>query len=213
MTEPYVVVVPRSLGDANFIDILRAAGCIVQEPEMDTATREALAFQSEVAKRHLPEPDEEAPVADDIKELWEHWLTLFWDGKGRKPTLLPERRRLLRARRRRWSVEELKAVMDFVSKSPFHMGQNDANKRYTDLKHIMSNDVKVEQKLSLIDEGKSSQSADKVTDIRLNLQKLAAKMRSGTATLADRQELGKLAKQLPQGEMFDWRTGDFQSGE
>lgn len=150
---------------------------------------------------------------NDIDELWSYYIDTFHSNKTpeQRPSLLADRRALLRARRRKWSVEQLKEVMSYIAKQPFYMGDNDRNKKYIDLKNFMGSDSKVERHLLAMAEMKVSQSGNFSTDTRLILEELGSKMRSGTASIEERDRVGRLATELrkQEGVVFDWRTGTF----
>jgi len=155
----------------------------------------------------------DVPAAEDVQELFDYHQSILGSHFPRGLKLNTDRRRIIRARRRRFSVEELKQCIDYVAQSPFHLGKNDANKKYLDFDHIMSNDKKVERKL---DESVSlPQKSEAVDQIRLTLQDLGARMRSGRADYSDKEKFSRLVVELRgmTGEAYNWKDDAFTLGE
>jgi hypothetical protein len=156
--------------------------------------------------------NDDVHASSDIQEVFDYHQSVLGDQFPRGLKLTADRRRIIRARLRRFSVVELKQCIDFVAKSPFHLGKNDANKKYLDFDHIMSNDTKVERKLDGMVE--NQQVYESLPEIRLTLRRLAARMRSGIATLEDKTQFSALHTELASfGERYSWKDDTFTRGE
>jgi hypothetical protein len=77
-----------------------------------------------------------------VTEVFTYWQSVM-EKKGAR--LTPERERAVCARLKQdYTVDEIKQAVDGCRASPFHMGENDARKRYDDLTLICRNGAKLE---------------------------------------------------------------------
>lgn len=82
------------------------------------------------------------PVSPDVRKVFTHWQTVC--GKE-KYTLTPERRTIIKARLRDFSVDQLKQAIEVAHSDPFYRGENNRNTEYLDFKTIFKNSGKVEE--------------------------------------------------------------------
>ena len=156
----------------------------------------------------------DVPIADDVREVLEYHAEVMAEHfpRGLDYTV-PWRRDLVRARLRRFTVDELKQSIDFTARSPFHLclpgSGNDTGKKYLDFDHIMGNYKKVERKL----EGgeKMTQNANEVDQLRLTLRRLGENLRAGSAGLAETEQFQATVGRLKEltGENYLWKEDRF----
>lgn len=152
-------------------------------------------------------------AAKDVREVFDYHQSLLSEHFVRGLDLTTDRQRIIRARLRKFSVEELKQCIDVVSKSPFHLALqgsgNDTGKKYLDFSHIMSNDTKVERKLETV--AKMSQNANDSDDVKLTLRRIGESLRSGSASLQDQELFQRMVEKLKgmTGETYLWRDDVF----
>lgn len=203
----YVVVrMPRELaeskiGTMKLLTMLKNGGAVLVECLDDIAENlEKVAANGELDAASEP-----------VTSVWDYFVEKLGPHFGRAPKPLPKRLQIIRARLRRWSVDDLKAVIDFVAESPFHLGQNDRGRKYVDLDHIMGNDLKVERKLNERAAPGSSERADKIESLRLTLRRLGQKLRTNAATLDDKHNFSRTNDELRKltGERYRWQSDDF----
>lgn len=77
--------------------------------------------------------------------MWDHYVTTFWNGRGLRPRLSPERERLI-ARAVHWYDEDtvVKAIRG-CSLSDWHMGRNPSGKKYTSIELILRDSAHIER--------------------------------------------------------------------
>jgi hypothetical protein len=151
----------------------------------------------------------EIHVAEDIAEVFDYHQSVLGKHFPIGLKLNDWRRKTIRARRNRFSVDDLKKCIDYVASSPFHLGQNDSGKKYLDFDHIMSSDKKVERKLAAYqDPSVNSQSEDQ---LRLTIKEIGGRIRSGEASIDDRNRFVELNNDLSRfGVRYNWRTDIFE---
>jgi biotin operon repressor len=81
--------------------------------------------------------------SDDVTELFDFWKTQM--GKTDKAVLTDKRRRQIWKALKDYSLDLLKQAVIGCTLSPYHMGQNDAGKRYDDIELIVRDAKRVEQ--------------------------------------------------------------------
>lgn len=152
-------------------------------------------------------------VPDGVEEVFNYYVEVLGANFPRGVKLDAERKRVIAARLRNYSVADLKLVIDYVSRSKFHLGDNDRNKKYLSFNNIMGNNRKVDDKLNeMHDKGSLSPAMD---EARLTLRTIGAKIRSGTDGYSDKDKLAKVNKQLflATGERYSIQDDTFIRGE
>lgn len=81
--------------------------------------------------------------SDDVAELFDFWKTQM--GKTYKVVLTDKRRRQIGKALKDYPLDLLKQAIIGCTLSPYHMGQNDAGKRYDDIELIVRDAKHVEQ--------------------------------------------------------------------
>jgi len=107
--------------------------------------------------------------SEDERAVFEHWATNLWPlvhRHGRTPRATGPRVSRIRARLRNYSVAELKRVIDRVTQSRFHLGDNDAGKPYIEPKTIFANDEKVDEWLAKAALGEPRRNMQEDTEAR-----------------------------------------------
>lgn len=95
------------------------------------------------------QPNNGAGRASPVVEVFDHWRAVMAHPVAK---LTPEREKAVRARLRDgYTVEEIKAGIDGCRASPFHMGQNDGQKRHDDLTLICRTGSKLESFMAMKD--------------------------------------------------------------
>lgn len=87
---------------------------------------------------------------DDVLDVFQYWVEqdTRTGGTTLAKKLTNDRRQKIRARLKEgYEVEQLKQAIDYYLSQPFYLGENDRNKRYTDLTTIFRSGSKVEQGL------------------------------------------------------------------
>lgn len=79
---------------------------------------------------------------DPVSEIFEHWKSVMNHPRSK---LDSPRTRLIEARLKDYSVEDLKLAIDGCANSPHHMGQNDNGMIYDSIELIFRNNGKVDQ--------------------------------------------------------------------
>jgi len=157
--------------------------------------------------------NDDVPAAADVQEVFDYHNEVLGEFFPRGLKLNTERRKIIRSRLRRFSTDDLKQCIDYVKQSPFHLGKNDANKKYLDFDHIMSNDKKVERKLQ--DSVELPEKSQAMDHVRLTLRSLGESMRSGQAGYSDKEKFSRLVVDLREatGETYNWKDDTFSRGE
>lgn len=188
----YIISIPKEvaevkLGKTKLITLLKQMGAEVvdnktsQKREVSSDAKVLFAYHQQILGEHFP--------------------------IGLRAT--PERMKIINARLDRFTLDQLKQIVDYVARSPFHLGQNDAKKKYLDISNIIGNDTKVERKLNELAEKK--QVYESIPEIRLTLQGLGAKIRAGQADYLSKEKFQKLVGELREqtGETYNWRDDTF----
>lgn len=126
-------------------EIMRSVAAEEMSPkQLSASLREMAQWVEESGKAEGDEgaaAKRERPTA--TIEVFDYWV----DKTRRSPKLVkltPERRRAIEARLRTFSVADIKGAIDYVAKSTWHQGENDAGKRYDDIITICRNDTRLE---------------------------------------------------------------------
>lgn len=79
------------------------------------------------------------------ERIWEYYVSTFWNGKGIRPRLSPERVDII-ARAVNWYDEDtvMKAIRG-CSLSDWHMGRNPSGKKYTSIELILRDSPHIER--------------------------------------------------------------------
>lgn len=83
--------------------------------------------------------------AEEVQDVFDHWINVHKSGSKRKPILDAQRRMLLAVAIHDYSVEGCKAAIDGCANSHFHMGQNKQGKVYNSLELIFRNPGNIER--------------------------------------------------------------------
>lgn len=145
---------------------------------------------------------DKAQIESDITAVLEHHTEVMWSGKGRRPdSTIPGKRRLVRRAltSEKFTVEELKAIIDEYRLSDWHMGDNPQGLLYNGVEDIFRWDGRLGRMLA-----RSRQRAEKSNDpiLRENRQRtdlilteLEEKVRSGTATLTEKERYLRMRRE------------------
>lgn len=114
----------------------------------------------------------------DALEVFEFWQkTLGYESRKFAP-----RKKIIVARLKEFSVDDLKKAILGVASSPFHRGENDTRTKYDDIPTIFRNAVKVEGHIARVDEHRiappSAQTAPSVEPRRESLRERVASKHS-----------------------------------
>lgn len=101
--------------------------------------RDANASSSSSGKPNVDRPQ---TVGQAVRDVFDHWQRV--SGKSRA-TLTPDRKAKIKARLKRFSIEELKQAIDGAHQNPWFLGDNDRHEYYGDLVTIFKNDSAVEK--------------------------------------------------------------------
>jgi hypothetical protein len=81
---------------------------------------------------------------DPIQTVFDHWVSVAWNGRGVKPRLTDKRRRLIERAVRDYDVETCILAVNGNSTSQWHQGQNPGRKRYNSIELILRDAEKIE---------------------------------------------------------------------
>jgi hypothetical protein len=100
---------------------------------------------------------EKTMIVDDVDpavaQVWDHWLTVVHGTKpGLRPALSDKRARAIRKALKSYPVEICCKAIDGIMLSPFHLGKNARNKRYTDITLILRDPEHIERFVALVDD-------------------------------------------------------------
>jgi hypothetical protein len=85
----------------------------------------------------------------DIAEIFDHWVSLTYTGKGPKPKLSPKRRQRIKARiADGWTVDQIKQALTGYSRDPFWRGENDGKPKL-EIAYRLASTEEIERGLSL----------------------------------------------------------------
>lgn len=89
-----------------------------------------------------------------ILQLWDHYVSTFWTGRGRKPRLTDDRSKLITAAVNEFGIDVVKGAITGCSLSPWHMGQNPSRTLYTSIELILRDAPHIEKfyELSVVEE-------------------------------------------------------------
>jgi len=88
---------------------------------------------------------EETVAAQEIDDVFNHWVNVHKSTSKRKPMLDARRRRLLAIAIYDYGVDDCKAAIDGCANSHFHMGQNKQGKVYNSLELIFRSPGHIER--------------------------------------------------------------------
>lgn len=114
-------------------------------PDIDDDTGSAVP-----ANPKAPKPTDaaahEARTSDAVQRVFDHWAAgEKRTGGNSRPMLTPDRRKRIKARLDDgFTVEQLCECIDGFHASPFHLGQNDRDTRYTDLMTMLKSSQQVD---------------------------------------------------------------------
>jgi hypothetical protein len=94
----------------------------------------------------LPMKDE----TDEVQEVFDHWVTLSWTGRGVQPVLTDKRRRLVARAVKDYGTEVCKAAVTGNSTSPWHQGQNPGRKKYNSIELILRDAEHIERFANMV---------------------------------------------------------------
>jgi hypothetical protein len=156
--------------------------------------------------------------SEDVAKVFEEHTRLTWSGKGRKPSLLREKSKRIRSRLERFTADELITAMNVAAADPFWNGAKNDRGSFLGIENLFLNDARVEKFLQMAaDQGITAGDADNVRKLHenrdralLRIQQIAARMRSGEASLVDKSQYAQRVKELEaeHGLTFDWQTGE-----
>lgn len=93
-------------------------------------------------------PDTPEP-ADPVRQVFDHWASVVWaKASTREAKFSVERQRVIRARLRSFTVEELCEALSRAAHSDYHLGKNDAGKFYGDVDNLLGSGGKVDKWLA-----------------------------------------------------------------
>lgn len=81
-------------------------------------------------------------VAKQVRDVFEYWRTTSGHERA---TLTPDRRQKIKARLKRFSVDDLKRAIDGACSNPFHLGDNPQGQRYDFPETIFKSDGATEK--------------------------------------------------------------------
>jgi len=111
-----------------------SCNALLTPPETETET-ETLTLTS-------AKPPEPAP--DLPRQVFEHWVKALGKRPGTTRLTAPRRKKITARLAEGYSVEEICSAVDNIARSPFHRGDNDDGREYTDLELICRNGGKLE---------------------------------------------------------------------
>jgi hypothetical protein len=89
------------------------------------------------------------PERPDDERVFEHWKERIWTKRSKREVeFTDQRKKRVRARLKKYSLEDLCLVIDRAAASEFHMGKNAGGKFYGDIDNIMGSDEKVDKWLA-----------------------------------------------------------------
>lgn len=126
----------------------------IPTPNRSLSSKEISDLFSAQEKRSEQNPPEQQkshdaetePVGSPVSEVFEHWRRVM--GKNGNAVLTPDRRKVIRARLKEgYSLADLKAAVEGLSKSDWHMGRDPRSqgKRWDDLSYALGNGASVEK--------------------------------------------------------------------
>ena len=80
---------------------------------------------------------------EDILLVFNHWVSFLWSGAGRTPKLTPVREQAIRRGIYQWGLQRCLDAIEGVQFSEWHMGNNPAGKKYTELDLILREEWRV----------------------------------------------------------------------
>lgn len=80
---------------------------------------------------------------EDIILVFNHWVSFLWSGAGRTPKLTPVREQAIRRGIYQWGLQRCLDAIEGVQFSEWHMGNNPAGKKYTELDLILREEWRV----------------------------------------------------------------------
>lgn len=102
---------------------------------------------TESTGRRLPRRTKQKYSAnpETTQRIWDHYVETFWNGRGIRPRLSPERIDLI-ARAISWYDEDtvIKAIRG-CALSDWHMGRNPSGKKYTSIELILRDSQHIER--------------------------------------------------------------------
>lgn len=84
-----------------------------------------------------------------VQDVWAHYVSTFWSGRGRTPQLTRDRVRLITMAVNQYGADDVKAAITGCSLSEWHMGGNPAGRRYNSLELILRDEPHIERFLGL----------------------------------------------------------------
>lgn len=114
--------------------------------------------------KDLPKNNEEINLKNAApREIYDYYMSTF--DKDDRYKLTQERKAVIQARLDEgFSVEECKRHIDFIRASDFHMGNNDGNKMYIDLKDIIFHKNKFHKRIDEMKNFKPKAEAKELTE-------------------------------------------------
>jgi len=84
-----------------------------------------------------------------LEEIWSHYVSTFWTGRGRQPQLNHDRIRLITLAVNQYGADDTKRAITGCSLSEWHMGGNPAGRIYNSLELILRDEQHIERFLDL----------------------------------------------------------------
>ena len=110
-----------------------------------------------IQKKEEPEPSSssESSTRDlPVKEVFNHWKSETWSGKGKEPILTTARRNRIKARLKEgFSSDDLKQAISGLSADPFYRGDNDRGTAFLGIETLLRDAGQVEKGIAKLAAG------------------------------------------------------------
>lgn len=87
--------------------------------------------------------------ASEVDEAFEYWVELTWSRKGPRPKKTDVRESKIALAIYDYGLEDVRKAIQGCTLSDFHMGNNRAGRRYTDIELILRDSAHIERFISL----------------------------------------------------------------
>ena len=106
-----------------------------------------------------------SPTSDhaDIQEVFDHWVSKTWTGRGRRPRIDDKKRSRIRARLKFFTPAELNTAIDGFAANPFHNGQQNGV-RQLKISTLLRDDEQIEAGMELAADGCGSVASNPIYD-------------------------------------------------
>jgi uncharacterized phage protein (TIGR02220 family) len=136
-----------NLKEANRLKVERHRQKLASNPDVTEQSKsKSLKQEKEKKKDVSPQTATYVPLSElsPEEEVFLHWQAVL---NLPRHTLTADRKRIIRARLKEFSPDDLKRAIDIVSRDEFLRGKNERGKQYTDFKTIFANQSKIENYL------------------------------------------------------------------